>query len=166
MKGTRVMEKQMLLRAELHNWSLIGPGDWTTVTWLVFFDGSYSIHREFLPEWEKTKADFRKMSKSEECGTLNPKMINQLKEAIDRDPWRNPRIKCDACDGVAWIIEAFSEDGDIIKTSGELDYIYGHKNLEAIVSCLPSDGMPVNAPAYIKVKEDEEIVADYIMLTR
>ena len=158
------MEKQKLLRAELHNWSLRGPGDWTTVIWLVFYDGSYNIIREFNPEWEKNKACSHETRKSEERGTLNSKILNTLKKAIDKDPWRNPKIKCHACDGVAWVIEAFSEDGDIIKTSGELDYIYGHKVLEAIVSCLSSDGMPVNAPAYINVKEDKETVADYIML--
>ena len=158
------MEKAMLLNAELHNWSLIGPGDWTTVTWFIYYDKSYVIGREFNPEWDDVKADVRDRRLLVERGTLDDKRFEELKNLIDVDPWIDPRIRCDACDGVAWIIEAFSENGNIMKTSGKLGYIYGQKVLEAIVDCLPSDGMPVNAPAYINVKEDEETVADYIMI--
>lgn len=158
------MKKQMLLKAELHNWSLIGPGAWTTVTWIIFYDGSYKIEREFNPEWEDMFAGSREKNRFEEYGRLDKKGLNKLKRQIDKDPWRNPKIQCHACDGVAWIIEAFSEYGDIMKTSGELDYIYGQKVLEGIVKCLPNDGIPISAPAYINVKDDEETMVDHIVL--
>lgn len=42
-------KKQPLLKAVEHNWGLIGPGDWRTVTWRVFHDGSYAVVSTFNP---------------------------------------------------------------------------------------------------------------------
>ena len=37
------MEQHLFLKAELHNWSLIGPGSWETATWYVFNTGCYRL---------------------------------------------------------------------------------------------------------------------------
>ena len=42
-------KKQPLLKVIEHNWGLIGPGDWRTVTWLVYHDGSYEVVSSFNP---------------------------------------------------------------------------------------------------------------------
>ena len=56
------------------------------------------------------------------------------------EPWRDPTPDVYVCDGVAWEIESYNEDGSIDKSSGKLGYIYGHSVLETIVNLLPSDG--------------------------
>ncbi len=68
---------------------------------------------------------------------MDQEVFTSLKEAIKQEPWRDPALKVFACDGEAWEIESYKEDGSIDKTSGELDYIYGHNTLETIISLLP-----------------------------
>ena len=63
--------------------------------------------------------------------------FTKLKEAIKKEPWRDPSINRDACDGEAWEINSYKEDGSIDKTSGKLGYIYGQRILEAITELLP-----------------------------
>ena len=58
-----------------------------------------------------------------------------------------------ACDGVAWEIESYREDGSVENTSGKLDYIYGHRVLETIVSLLPDDGNLYDSSAFISVSK-------------
>jgi hypothetical protein len=43
--------------------------------------------------------------------------FSKLCEAIKIDPWRDPSLDVHACDGVAWELEAYREDGSIEKTS-------------------------------------------------
>ena len=73
-------------------------------------------------------------------GRMTGEAFSKLCDAIKCEPWRDPALDVSACDGVAWEIESYRKDGNIENTSGELDYIYGHRVLETIVSLLPGEG--------------------------
>lgn len=139
-----------LLKAVEHNWGLIGPGDWTKVKWLIFPDGSYEVVTTFNPSFDAIE-EIEKMSKPTKkkitC-QMDNKTLSKLRKALKREPWRNPPTEICASDGVAWEIESYLDDGSVDKTSGKLDYIYGHKALEKIVSLLPS-----NEGVYDKAEE-------------
>ena len=141
------MDRYLILKAEIHNWSMKGPGSWDTATWYVFNTGSYRLETSEIPtenEIDKIMAAqesrgdpdrFRRRSVKK--GVLSEEKLPELANTMERKPWRDPSIICDACDGEAWVITQFAEDGSIVQTSGEVDYIYGNRILETIVSLLP-----------------------------
>ncbi len=149
-------KKQLLLKAVEHNWGLMGPGDWSEVKWCVFYDGSYEVITTFNPSfedydhvWERNERP--KPVKKKTTGKITYEAFSKLQEAIKCEPWRDPSLDVHACDGVAWEIESYREDGGIENTSGKLDYIYGHRILETIVSLLPNDGNLFDNNAFISV---------------
>ncbi|MBQ5990062.1 MAG: hypothetical protein IJL67_11280 [Oscillospiraceae bacterium] len=71
-------------------------------------------------------------------GFMKSEDFSKLCDAIKCDPWRDPDRDSGGCDGVAWEITSY-QDGVLYKTSGKLGYIYGHQNLETLVSLLPRD---------------------------
>ena len=129
--------KWLLLKAIECNWDEIGPGDWTETKWLIFSDGSYEIVATFLPGLNEIGIPARVKRKA--TGQMGVWAFLKLRKALKCEPWRDPSIEIFASDGVAWEIESYLDDGSIDKTSGKLDYIYGHKALEKIVYLLPSD---------------------------
>ena len=154
------MEKKRLLKATEHNWSMMGPGDWNNTTWSIFYDGFYEVVSAFNPtaeEWDAMReSDGRlKLRERKVTGKMDPEAFKKLQEAMKCEPWRDPSLVVDACDGVGWEIESYKEDGSIDKTSGRLDYIYGHSVLETIVSLLPSDGEERHSSAFISVSRKE-----------
>ncbi len=153
------MKKHLILRAKEHNWGLIGPGSWYTVLWSIYSDGSYCIRSEFLPEADSLIDGFQghmpKKGIKTTRGVMDGPAFQQLTGLMDREPWRDPDIECHACDGVAWIIKQFDAEGKVLKSSGDLDYIYGHQTLEEIVECLPNDNQIYDASAFIAVKKSD-----------
>ena len=121
-------ERRLLLKATKHNWGELHPGDWLLKNWLICSDATFEYLVTFRSESKPAKRTVGKMDKE---------AFSQLCEAIKREPWRDPSIDVHACDGAAWEIVSYNEDGQVDKTSGELDYIYGHEVLETIVSLLP-----------------------------
>ena len=122
------LEKELLLKAVEQNWGMIGPEEWREITWFIYDDGSYDIISEF---------NSFKENKQEISGLMKSEDFLKLCEAIKCDPWRDPNLDVEGCDGEAWEIEAY-KNGIVAKTSGSLDYIYGHRILETIVSLLPN----------------------------
>ena len=55
--------------------------------------------------------------------------------------------------GAIDIDHCIREDGSVENTSGKLDYIYGHRVLETIVSLLPDDGNLYDSSAFISVSK-------------
>ena len=115
-------KKQPLLKAVEHNWGLTGPGDWSEVRWLVFYDGSYEVISTFRPSsedyddaWKRNEQP--KPVKKKTTGKLADDVISKLREAIKCEPWRGPSLDVHACDGVAWEIESYREDGSVENTS-------------------------------------------------
>lgn len=136
---------KLLLKAVEHNWGLICPwdGTWLTKTWKIYDDGSYEIDEESYPirsveEYDRLSGnELRKTVHRKKSGKMKPKAFDALYNAITFDPWRDPEIESGGCDGVGWEIEQFDADGNVVRTTGDVGYIYGHENLERIVSCLP-----------------------------
>ena len=155
------MKKALLLKAIEHNWGLTGPGDWNTVTWLIYHDASYDIISAFNPTIEDAEIEesfLPKLVEKKVTGAMEPDDFSKLCEAIKSDPWRDPTIDVHACDGVAWELEAYREDGSIEKTSGKLGYIYGDRVLETIVSLLPQDGKPYDSSAFISINRASDTI--------
>ena len=139
-----IMEKRkwLLMKAIEYNWDEMGPGDWESIEWLIFSDGSYEMVSKFNT-YEETG--------NKTVGQMNKKVFDKLRKTLKRNEWREPSLNVFAHDGVAWEIESYREDGSIEKTSGELGYIYGHRVLETIVSLLPSDGNRYESNACVSV---------------
>jgi len=139
----------------------MGPGDWNTVTWLIYHDGSYDIISAFNPSKKDAEAiieafernEFPKLMEKKSSGVMEQDAFSKLCNAIKCEPWRDPTLDVYACDGVAWELEAYSKDASVEKTSGKLGYIYGHRVLETIVSLLPKDGNLYTSAAYVSVKK-------------
>ena len=156
-------KKQPLLKVIEHNWGLIGPGDWRTVTWLVYHDGSYEVVSSFNPIINDSeelmgminRRERPKLVKKQSTGIMEEDAFTILREALMAEPWRDPTLDVHACDGVAWEIESYRADGSIEKSSGKLDYIYGHRVLETIVSLLPGDGDYYDSSAFISVRKKD-----------
>jgi len=152
MKKKRVL----LLKAVEHNWDMIGPGEWYKVTWRIYYDGSYEIFSTFNPPDEAYEKENRpKPVRRKTSGTMEEAEFSKFREAMKREPWRDPSLIVDACDGEAWEIESYNKDGSIDKSSGKLGYIYGHSVLETIVSLLPSDGTQYSSSAFISVTQKD-----------
>ena len=157
-------KKSPLLKAVKHNWGLMGPGDWNEVKWLIFPDGTYEVVTTFIPSF-RAYEEIEEMLKRHErpkpvkkitTGKLADEVLSKLQEAIKCEPWRDPSLVVHACDGVAWEIESYRDEGSIEKTSGNLDYIYGHRVLETIVSLLPSDDGIYSSSAFISISKKDE----------
>ena len=133
------MDSYLLFKAEAQNWSCISSGDWKSTAWFIDSDGLFEICDEFIPGWDilEKYPDVNSLL-IRKHGNLNNEEMGKLKNLISRPVWRNQEVHSDACDGVAWAMEAYFETGEIIKTSGELDYIYGHETLENIADLLSS----------------------------
>lgn len=141
------MDQHLILKAEIHNWSLTGPGSWETATWYVFNTGSYRLEcseirteeeiEDYLAARESHGDPDRFRRHSVKRGRIAEKKLSELVNAMEQKPWRDSSIICDACDGEAWVITQFAKDGSIVQTSGEEDYIYGRRILETLVSLLP-----------------------------
>lgn len=145
-----------LLKAVEHNWGLAGPGDWSKVQWNIFYDGSYEIISSFNPTlgaYEKmlNRNMHPKPVKKKTTGMMDKAVFAVLLKTIDCEPWKDPTLNVHACDGVAWEIESYRDDGSVKNSSGKLDYVYGHRVLEKIVSLLPDDDNLYDASAYISV---------------
>lgn len=147
-----------LLKAIEHNWGLQGPGDWSTVKWDIFNDGFYEVISTFHPSFDDYKEaavrnERPKPLKKKKTGKMDAETFSNLREALKHEPWRDPSLEVSACDGVAWEIESYGEDGSVRNTSGRLDYIYGHHSLETIVSLLPEDGSLYDSSAFIAIRK-------------
>ena len=86
-------------------------------------------------------------------GAMDTANLQKLIDLMSKELWRDPDIECHACDGVAWVIKQFDANGKVLKSSGDLDYIYGQRTLEEIARCLPSDDQIYDAPALVAVSQ-------------
>ena len=138
------MEKYLLLEARKVNWGLSSCGDWSSISWKVYNDGTYFVEICFIPKQDPD--DFIQKS-----GKMRKDHFTKLCEAMDRD-WSSEFTTC-ACDGEAWEIKQYSPEGYIIKSNGTLDYIYGQKPLERITELLPGKTFIRNNPKKIRTEK-------------
>ena len=168
------MKEKLLLKAVKHNWGMTQPGQWKSVTWKLYDDHTCFVQAVYLPRWDKDD-DFsevqsiqdllKKMEIHSRRVKMPGKLFDSLCAELEKEPWRDPDLICHACDGEAWKIEQYSPDGNIIRSSGEMNYIYGHPILESITSLLPC-AEQFGSSAYIEVQKrngdskEERIVID------
>ena len=122
------MKKYLLLEAKRENWGLISEGDWASMSWKIYSDRSYNLQIGFVPEKKPSDYTYKR-------GTMRIDSFDKLCVAMDQD-WSSD-IMCIADGGEVWELKQYSPDGIIIRSSGELGYIYGQEALERIVRCLP-----------------------------
>lgn len=148
----------LLLKAILHNWGMICAydGSWLTVTWKIFDNGFYTIDEEsfHVPEAYGQPDEVNRKDHVLSEGKMDPEQFAKLVSALEQDPWRDPVIISDGCDGVAWEMNQYM-DGKVIRSSGDVNYIYGQENLERIVSLLPATVGRYGVSAYVSVMRKE-----------
>ena len=122
-------EKYLILQAINENWGLIGSGDWHLVNWRVYSDGSYSIVSKFAPDGEPEEPVQRR-------GKMRAPSFRKLMDAISCE-WSRYSPDAGGCDGDAWAIEQYDENGNVIQSSGPLDYVFRNAKIERIIASLP-----------------------------
>ena len=122
------MDKNLILMACNENWSLRKQGDWERVVWHIFNDGSYQIETGFAPIHDPENYVRRE-------GRMKTLSFQKLMEVLSSD-WDTDSRNIDACDGDAWAIDQY-ENGDMIRSSGPLGYVYGKEAIERIIDLLP-----------------------------
>ena len=152
---TETVNNSKMLDATEHNWELIGPGDWNSVTWTINYDMSYTITVRINPEWDPDSNELPQLVVNTVKGVMDRKSFEELKDLLEVKQWRNPDIQIKALDGVAWQIEYYSVDGKIKNSSGGLGYIYGEEILESIVNKLPIIDKRYEASAFISVSRKQ-----------
>ena len=85
------MGNNLLLKAERHNWGLIGEGDWITVQWLIYSDRYFEINVQHC-------LSVRDRVFKVKSGRLRKERFTRLLEAMEK-PWINPDIISGGCDG-------------------------------------------------------------------
>ena len=131
------MDSYLMLRAEIHNWGLMGPGDWSRTVWKVYSDMAYEITVAFRPDIYERRDDISEICDKPINGRMSSASFQKLKKALDKKQWRHLKERIRAFDGEAWKIDYYSPSGEVLNTSGELGYIYGEKHLEQLVRLLP-----------------------------
>ena len=154
-----VLSKYCMLMAEVHSCYTF-PGEWVAITWQIYSDGSWKMQIEQepeideFPEWDNPVLedieDFMASYNPEDnykipenhiftkTGIMDQIDFAKLCMAIAKEPWREQGIVSEVLDGEVWRIEYFAPDGTILRSSGDIGYIDGHKVLEEIVDCLPN----------------------------
>ena len=122
------MDKNLILRACNENWSLKRQDDWDRVIWYIFSDGTYRIETGFVP-----RLDLDNYVRRE--GKMSSRSFQQLTEAMSSDWDFDPR-EIDACDGEAWAVDQY-ENGNLVRSSGPIGYVYGKEAIEKIIELLP-----------------------------
>jgi len=116
---------------------LIGSGDWRETVWEIFYDASYRIYIKYNPVFEPETEQIPQFRTQILNGELNKEAFTKLLQLLSTGQWRTPGKEIVACDGTAWKIDFYSENGELLNSSGKLGYIYGEKVLEEIVRLLP-----------------------------
>ena len=97
-----------MLKAENHNWGLMGPGDWDKTIWNVYYDYTYEIKILFRPDYDHLTNETIEIPPQILSGNLNSEQVTQLKALLDVSVWRTADKEIQACDGVAWRMGYFS----------------------------------------------------------
>lgn len=132
----------LLLEAECHYRKFIGAGSLRKTIWEIYSDGSYTIRHVYNLNWdEMERADTEAANAGKEkviSGIMDEEHFQKLQDAISKDLWRNASVRRNARDESEWMIYMYDAKGNTVKDSGALGNIRGNRNIEDIVSRLPS----------------------------
>ncbi len=143
----------LFLNAIECNWSLHSAGDWISTEWEIYYDHTYVTKVSFVPKYDRETHQKINVAPIINAGKLDDKTFSDLEKLLKTKEWRDPNLNIRAYDGVAWKIDYYSTDGNILNSSGKLGYIYGEKLLEDIVKVLSEMQKPYGAPACVKVEK-------------
>lgn len=139
-------QKFLLLKVEQHNWGFMQADNWSSSVWYIYSNRSYKRISYYLPSMEEyyQRMELVRYNSHEETynrisryGKISEKRYSRVMELLSSEQWRNTEKQIKGCDGSAWEIEQYSEDGSLVRTSGDVDYIYGNSILESLVSLMP-----------------------------
>ena len=145
----------MMLKAVECNWSLHSAGDWISTEWEIYYDHTYVTKVNFVPKYDRETHQKINVAPIINEGKLDDIIFSDLEKLLKTKEWRDPNLNIRAYDGVAWKIDYYSSDGNILNSSGKLGYIYGEKLLEDIVKVLSEMQKPYGAPACVKVEKQQ-----------
>lgn len=129
--------KKLMLEAIADNWGLCRAGDVHKIVWEINYDMTFTV-TTYVPVLNpENKDDLPYVRCYVDQGVMEKEHFDKLRLLSDKKPWRT-RDKIDACDGVAWTIKLYSEEGTILNSSGKTGYIYHEEVLEKIVDALPA----------------------------
>lgn len=135
-------KKYLLLEAECHYRKYIGAGSLRKTIWEIYSDGSYQVKHIYNLNWdEMERANDDEANAGREktlSGVMDEDQFQKLQEAIGKDIWRNATVRRNTRDDNEWMIYMYDAKGKTVKDSGALGNIRGNRNLEDIVSKLPS----------------------------
>lgn len=130
-KKTEIEYPYTILTVERHNYEVMEKGDWHTIKYDIYFDGSYTITYYTLeddilnPKYAST-----------ETGKLNILKFKRLKNLLDSKNWDNSNREVESEDDI-WKIGYFNKEGKLIESIGDTNSIYKDKILNKIINCLP-----------------------------
>ena len=121
-----------ILNVERHNYNVLQLGDWHTIEYNIYFDGSYIINIFTLDIDINNPKFYKSIS-----GKLNFFKFKKLQRLLNYKNWDNTKRKTKSKDDI-WKIGYFS-NGKLIESMGDINIKNDDKILNKIVSCLPKD---------------------------
>lgn len=130
-------EPYLMLTARTVNWGLINEGMWSSMTWEIRNDGSYTVtvtyvNRVTLFETGDAEKEYPDTVRK---GMMSPVEYHELYMACCCD-WMDPDVRSDACDGQGWELVMYDKYGQELRSTGGMGYIYGQEKVEKIISLM------------------------------
>ena len=120
-----------ILTVERQNYEVMGKGDWYTIKYQIYFDGSYIIEYYILDK----DINNPKFIKSE-SGQLSPIKFFRLKKLLDRNDWDTSNRETESDEDI-WKLGYFSPSGKLLESMGDININNDDKILTQIIKCLP-----------------------------
>ncbi|MBQ6506180.1 MAG: hypothetical protein IKE08_04985 [Clostridia bacterium] len=117
----------LLLKAEKHNWGLVGPGTWEKIKWKIEDTGWYQYTKTYR-SGDDGIAEIPRLTVE---GQLSSGQMETLSDLLGQE-WNSDRT--DACDGTAWEFKLY--DHDTVIKHRPLDYIYDIEPYESLAALL------------------------------
>lgn len=130
-KKTEIEYPYTILSVERHNYSVINKGDWHTIIYTIYFDGSYVITYYVLGNDINTPE-----YKGIETGQLSVFKFIKLQRLLDSKNWDNSNREAKSEDDI-WKIGYYNQKGKLVESIGDTNKKYDDIILKKIVKCLP-----------------------------
>lgn len=130
-KKTEIEYPYTILSVERHNYSVMNKGDWHTILYTIYFDGSYIITYYVLGDDINTPE-----YKDIETGQLSVFKFIKLQRLLNSKHWDNSNREAKSEDDI-WKIGYYNQKGKLVESIGDTNKKYDDTILKKIVKCLP-----------------------------
>ena len=130
-KKTEIEYPYTILSVERHNYSVMNKGDWHTIIYTIYFDGSYTITYYVLGDDINTPK-----YKDIETGQLGIFKFIRLQRLLNSKHWDNSNREAKSEDDI-WKIGYYNQKGKLVDSIGDTNKKYDDTILNKIVKCLP-----------------------------